>query len=142
MVELLLRWFCADVLISMISVNLPQSSPCMQQAPGLGPGRNRHRAIEVRVSIHIAKFQLRCISAGQQHFMCTASSTDTVCVLLCLCPEGLETPLGESYVSVAHQMLAEVRQVAPITVGAGNQPATFKPYLSALIKVWVGGGDR
>lgn len=72
--------------------------------------------------------------------MCTASSTDTACVLLCPTPEGLATPLGESYVSVAHQMLAEVREVAPITVGAGNQPATFKPYLSALIKVCAGKG--
>jgi hypothetical protein len=34
-------------------------------------------------------------------------------------------------------MLAEVALVAPITVGAGQQPAKYKPYLSALLKVRV-----
>lgn len=45
------------------------------------------------------------------------------------------TLLGESFSSVAHMLLAEVSVVWPITVGAGKQPALYKPYLSALVKV-------
>lgn len=47
-------------------------------------------------------------------------------------PRGL---CGESFASVAHQMVSEVATVGPITVGVGHQPAKFKPYLAALLKV-------
>lgn len=43
--------------------------------------------------------------------------------------------LGESFTSVAHMLLEEVTTVWPFTVGAGKQPALYKPYLSSLLKV-------
>lgn len=43
--------------------------------------------------------------------------------------------LGESFSSVAHMMLEEITTVWPFTVGAGKQPALYKPYLSSLLKV-------
>jgi hypothetical protein len=46
--------------------------------------------------------------------------------------------LGETFGSVAHLMLVEVNTVWPLTVGAGKQPAVYKPYLSALLKVREG----
>jgi hypothetical protein len=57
-------------------------------------------------------------------------------LLLLLCAAGSPVSLlGESFSSVAHMMLEEVTTVWPFTVGAGKQPALYKPYLSSLLKV-------
>jgi hypothetical protein len=41
----------------------------------------------------------------------------------------------KGFTSIAHLLLSEVTQLAPVTVGVGRQPAKYKPYFSALLKV-------
>jgi hypothetical protein len=60
----------------------------------------------------------------------------TTCLPPFLLPAGtVVSLLGESFSSVAHMLLEEVATVWPFTVGAGKQPALYKPYLASLLKV-------
>lgn len=127
----------APLLAKYVLQLLQQASARREQSDEASGGQHGEQAANT-IACACCRWQLAVFLRSLSQALCTST---------CLTQHHTRTPsvagggtvtlLGGSFNSVAHMLLAEVSVLWPFTVGAGKQPALYKPYLSTLVKVRV-----